>query len=246
MVSSLLCRDRERLRGQCLQAEVVGTSGDVSGDRSVTRFSPVATNPNCPCPQQVAAATGRSVDDARPPVSCWLDHNVAVEMMPVDWTTAPRVVANEPNFVSINAATEVDLMGQAASETIAGCYWSSSGGQATEYGIAALGGASLDQRARRRLIGFERNFDSGAPGAWAWADLQLAGTRGVGLVGRPMAVSTDDTGWWEGRFWESQMAIRGVETWSHPRKRPKLPLVQQQKPAGRPPPIGAMRGTQWS
>lgn len=46
----------------------------------------------------------------------WLDHNAAVEMMPVDWTNAPRVVANEPNFVSINATTEVDLMGQAASE----------------------------------------------------------------------------------------------------------------------------------
>src|SRR4029077_12636592 len=32
--------------------------------------------------------------------------------------------------MSINATTEVDLMGQAASETIAGRYWSSSGGQA--------------------------------------------------------------------------------------------------------------------
>lgn len=60
----------------------------------------------------------------------WLDHNPAVEMMPVDWTNDPRVVAHEPNFVSINATTEVDLMGQAASETMAGRYWSSSGGQA--------------------------------------------------------------------------------------------------------------------
>jgi len=32
----------------------------------------------------------------------------------------PRVVAREPNFVSINATTEVDLDGTAASETIAG------------------------------------------------------------------------------------------------------------------------------
>lgn len=60
----------------------------------------------------------------------WLDHNAAVQMMPVNWTNDPRVVASEPNFVSINATTEVDLMGQAASETIAGRYWSSSGGQA--------------------------------------------------------------------------------------------------------------------
>ena len=131
----------------------------------------------------------------------WLDHNSAVEMMPVDWTNDPRVVAREPNFVSINATTEVDLMGQAASETIAGRYWSSSGGQAdfargamyspggkaflvlhattstgrgrirtmltpgsvvttlkntvdhivTEYGVAALRGASIDERSRRLI-----------------------------------------------------------------------------------------------
>jgi acyl-CoA hydrolase len=131
----------------------------------------------------------------------WLDHNPSVEMMPVDWTNDPRVVAHEPNFVSINATTEVDLMGQAASETMAGRYWSSSGGQAdfargamyspggkaflvlhsttsagrgrirsvltpgsvvttlkntvdhvvTEYGVAALRGASLNERALRLI-----------------------------------------------------------------------------------------------
>ncbi|WP_413810647.1 acetyl-CoA hydrolase/transferase C-terminal domain-containing protein [Streptomyces sp. OE57] len=121
---------------------------------------------------------------------------------PGDWTNDLRTVGAEPNFMSINATTEVDLMGQAASETIAGRYWSSSGGQAdfargamyspggkafivlhstthdgrgrirsqltpgsvvttlkntidhvvTEYGVAELRGASLDERARR-LIG---------------------------------------------------------------------------------------------
>ena len=60
----------------------------------------------------------------------WLHHNSSVQLMPVNWTNDPRVVAEEPNFVSINATTEVDLMGQAASETIAGRYYSSSGGQA--------------------------------------------------------------------------------------------------------------------
>ena len=55
-----------------------------------------------------------------PQLMHWLDHNPSVEMMPVDWTNDPRVVAHEPNFVSINATTEVDLMGQAASETMAG------------------------------------------------------------------------------------------------------------------------------
>jgi acyl-CoA hydrolase len=59
----------------------------------------------------------------------WLDHNGAVSMLPAEWVNDPRVIAREPNFVSINATSEVDLMGQAASETIAGRYWSGSGGQ---------------------------------------------------------------------------------------------------------------------
>jgi len=60
----------------------------------------------------------------------WLDENAAVEMLPVEWVNDPRVIAQEPRFVSVNATTEVDLYGQCASETIAGRYWSSSGGQA--------------------------------------------------------------------------------------------------------------------
>jgi len=42
----------------------------------------------------------------------------------------PRVIAQELNFVSINATVAVDLIGQCASETVAGSYYSSSGGQA--------------------------------------------------------------------------------------------------------------------
>jgi acyl-CoA hydrolase len=60
----------------------------------------------------------------------WMDDNGAVEMLPVDYVNDPRTVARERDFVSINATTEVDLMGQCASETMAGRYWSSSGGQA--------------------------------------------------------------------------------------------------------------------
>jgi acyl-CoA hydrolase len=59
-----------------------------------------------------------------------LHENPAVAMLPVDYVNDPRTVARERNFVSINATTEVDLYGQCASETIAGRYWSSSGGQA--------------------------------------------------------------------------------------------------------------------
>ncbi len=65
-----------------------------------------------------------------PKLLSWLDRNVGVVFMPVSWTNDPQVIAREPHFVSINATTEVDLMGQAASETMGGHYWSSSGGQA--------------------------------------------------------------------------------------------------------------------
>jgi len=60
----------------------------------------------------------------------FLDQNPAVEMLPVDYVNDPRVIGQEHCFISINATTEVDLVGQCASETVAGRYWSSSGGQA--------------------------------------------------------------------------------------------------------------------
>jgi acyl-CoA hydrolase len=60
----------------------------------------------------------------------FLDQNPAVEMLPVDYVNDPRVIGQEECFVSINATTEIDLVGQCASETIGGRYWSSSGGQA--------------------------------------------------------------------------------------------------------------------
>ncbi|HEX4979498.1 MAG TPA: acetyl-CoA hydrolase/transferase C-terminal domain-containing protein [Acidimicrobiales bacterium] len=59
----------------------------------------------------------------------FLHENTVVEFHAVDFVNDPRVIAREGCFVSINATTEVDLIGQCASETIAGRYWSSSGGQ---------------------------------------------------------------------------------------------------------------------
>ena len=60
----------------------------------------------------------------------FLCENPVVEFLPVDYVNDPRVIAREDCFVSINATTEVDLVGQCASETVGGRYWSSSGGQA--------------------------------------------------------------------------------------------------------------------
>jgi acyl-CoA hydrolase len=56
--------------------------------------------------------------------------NTACELWPVRYVNDPRVVAQESNFVWINATIAVDLIGQCASETVAGSYYSSSGGQA--------------------------------------------------------------------------------------------------------------------
>lgn len=56
--------------------------------------------------------------------------NEDIEMLPVNYTNDPRIIAREDNMVSINATTEIDFYGQCASETVAGKYYSSSGGQA--------------------------------------------------------------------------------------------------------------------
>ncbi len=89
-------------------------SGAVTGVRKVRRPGKVVTT--------FALGTRRLYD--------FLDGNPVVEMLPVDWVNDPRVIAQEPTFVSINATSEVDFLGQAASETVAGRYWSGSGGQA--------------------------------------------------------------------------------------------------------------------
>ena len=60
----------------------------------------------------------------------WLDDNPSVAMLPVDIVNDPRVIGQEHNLYSVNATSEVDLFGQAASETIGGRYWSGAGGQA--------------------------------------------------------------------------------------------------------------------
>ena len=89
-------------------------SGAATGIRKVRRPGKVVTT--------FALGTQRLYD--------FIDSNSAVELLPVDWVNDPRVIAQQPDFAAINATTEVDLLGQAASETIAGSYWSGSGGQA--------------------------------------------------------------------------------------------------------------------
>ena len=93
---------------------------------------------------------------------------VRAHQMPVDRVNDPRRVAQQRDFISINATTEVDLDGQCASETIAGRYTSSGRSRirarptegsvvarlkntvdhvVTEWGIARLRGRTLAERA---------------------------------------------------------------------------------------------------
>ena len=60
----------------------------------------------------------------------FVDGNPAAEFWPVEYVNDPRRIGREPNFVSINATMEVDLLGQCASETLSGQLYSGSGGQA--------------------------------------------------------------------------------------------------------------------
>jgi len=59
----------------------------------------------------------------------FLADNPAIELWPVRYVNNPAIIGRERDFVSINATLSVDFLGQCASETIGGQYYSSSGGQ---------------------------------------------------------------------------------------------------------------------
>lgn len=59
----------------------------------------------------------------------FLDGNPDVLMLPVNITNDPYVIAQHKNFMSINAALEVDLFGQVCAESIGNRHVSGSGGQ---------------------------------------------------------------------------------------------------------------------
>jgi acyl-CoA hydrolase len=58
-----------------------------------------------------------------------MNENKELEMLSVDYVNDPRNIAKEDKMIAINATTEIDFYGQCASETVAGSYYSSTGGQ---------------------------------------------------------------------------------------------------------------------
>lgn len=60
----------------------------------------------------------------------FIDDNRSFMLLPVDQVNDPAVVAQLPDFMSINAALEVDFFGQVCSESLGTSHISGSGGQA--------------------------------------------------------------------------------------------------------------------
>lgn len=59
----------------------------------------------------------------------YIDDNPMVEMLPVDYVNDPAVIAQHPNFISVNAALEVDFFGQVCAESLGTVHVSGTGGQ---------------------------------------------------------------------------------------------------------------------
>lgn len=59
----------------------------------------------------------------------FMDDNPAMVGYPVDWVNNPAVIRKNINMISVNAAIEVDLMGQVNSEAMHGVTYSGTGGQ---------------------------------------------------------------------------------------------------------------------
>lgn len=59
----------------------------------------------------------------------YIDDNPAIEILPVDYVNNPEVICKNDNMISINAAVEVDILGQVCAESIGTKHLSGTGGQ---------------------------------------------------------------------------------------------------------------------
>jgi len=98
----------------------------------------------------------------------FVHNNPKVEMFSVDYTNNPAIVARNDNVVSINSSLQVDLTGQAASESIGSKQFSGTGGQADFVRGAAWskGGRSIiafhSTAAKGKLSRIVSHLDEGA------------------------------------------------------------------------------------
>lgn len=59
----------------------------------------------------------------------YIDNNPAIALLPVDQVNNPVIIAEHPNFMSVNAALEIDFWGQVCAESIGTRHISGTGGQ---------------------------------------------------------------------------------------------------------------------
>lgn len=59
----------------------------------------------------------------------FVDDNPSIEILPVDYVNDPEVICKNDNMISINAAVEVDILGQVCAESVGTKHLSGTGGQ---------------------------------------------------------------------------------------------------------------------
>ncbi|PID67345.1 MAG: 4-hydroxybutyrate CoA-transferase [Fusobacteriales bacterium] len=98
----------------------------------------------------------------------YIDNNPKVELHPIDYVNNPIIAAQNDNLVSINSTIQIDLMGQANSESIGHQQFSGTGGQVDFIRAASLskGGKSIlalhSTTAKGKISKIVFNLDEGA------------------------------------------------------------------------------------
>lgn len=97
----------------------------------------------------------------------FIDHNHSVLMKDIAYTNDPRIIAQNPNMVSINSAIEIDLTGQVCADSIGERIYSGTGGQLDFVRGAKLskGGKAIIAMASRTTKGVSKIVSVLKPGA---------------------------------------------------------------------------------
>ena len=79
----------------------------------------------------------------------YIHHNPAIELRTIDYTNNPLMISRQQNMVAVNSALEIDLTGQATSESIGKIFYTGIGGQTDFMRGAVLSPACITTAPRR-------------------------------------------------------------------------------------------------
>ena len=123
----------------------------------------------------------------------FIDHNPAVLMKDIAYTNDPRIIAQNPDMVSINSAIEIDITGQVCADSLGERIYSGTGGQLDFVRGAKLskGGKSIIALASRTRSGATKivpTLKTGAGVVTPRADVQWIVTEfgAVNLYGKSL------------------------------------------------------------